>query len=481
MELTRRARARRRAVSHAVALLALTAMVAACGPSDRVREYVATRDAASASSSQGGGPSGLAVDVADPGSSSGGTSGVPDATAEGGGADAGSTGGAAGSGSGGGGASSAPTAAPAGGNGGATDVGVTATSIKIGGTFFNGGFLDKYSQVTQQAATAYFRYINDQGGINGRRIEFLTCDTAGQAQGTAGCLNKFIQSDEVFALGPSLDFNLDTVQPTIENAGVPWVGTSGLYAEEFQSPMMFPTQMKGADVGAMIATFAVKDLGAKTLGVSWVTIGAGRPCLERAKQVATSLGASVIVDAVNEDVNNGLTSQVASIQSKKPDAVLFCNDPVNTVKFVQAAGSRGYKPPKGFIGGFVAADDVPEAMGRAGVGVYGFSGFDFYKSDSPDVSQFRQITEFYSPRIFHHFYTQAAYVGAVALVEALKAAGPNLTRQTFLDALRELKITTMGQTVDFANINSREATGIMLQADDNLQWKQVRDRFAAAG
>src|SRR5205807_2587218 len=58
-------------------------------------------------------------------------------------------------------------AAPAGGNGGATDTGVTATSIKIGGTFFNGGYLDKYSQVAEQAASAYFKYVNDHGGVFG--------------------------------------------------------------------------------------------------------------------------------------------------------------------------------------------------------------------------------------------------------------------------------------------------------------------------
>jgi branched-chain amino acid transport system substrate-binding protein len=253
-----------------------------------------------------------------------------------------------------------------------------------------------------------------------------------------------------------------------------------LYAEEFTSPLMFPTQLKGGDVGAQITTFASQTLGAKTFGVSWVTIGAGRPCLERARQVASALGGSVIVDAVNEDVNNGLSSQVDKIKAANPDAVLFCNDPVNTVKFVQAAGSKGYKAPKGFVGGFVAADDVPEAMGRAGVGVYGFSSYDFYKADTPELKKYREITEFYFPRIFHHFYTQAAYTGAVAIVEALKAAGPQLTRAKFLAAMRASRsLNSMGLSFDFAN-HGAKPSGIMLQADENLRWKQVSQRFSAA-
>lgn len=467
-----------------VLLVVLALVVAACGPSDRVREEVAARNANAAGGPLASSPAGPTAGAGDAGSGAAidgleasGSSGGSDPAAGAG------TGGPSGDRQGGTATDTAagPTSdAPAEGNGGATDIGVTETSIKVGGTFFNGGFLDKYSQVSQQAAQAYFNFVNDQGGIYGRKIDFVSCDTAGQAQGTAGCLNKFIESDKVFALGPSLDFNLDIVQPTIEEAGVPWVGSSGLYSEEFQSPLMFPTQLKGADVGALILTFAAQQLGAKTVGISWVTIGAGPGCKARVEQLAPRLGVTVVAEAVNEDVNNGLSSQVQRISEAKPDTVLFCNDPVNTVKFMQAAGSRGYKAPKGFVGGFVAADDVPEAMGRAGIGLYGLSSFDFYRSETPDVSQFRQIVEFYYPRTFHHFYTQAAYTGAVALVEAVKAAGPQLTRTGFVEALRGLTLTSMGQTIDFSDLNTTPS-GIILQADENLRWQQVSERFEAAG
>lgn len=465
----------------AIAIL-FSMVVVACGASDHVHDEIAARNAAS--SPQPGSGAGMPGSVNEPASGGDDIASSSDPTAgveNDGGADPDAA--SAGASPHAGGSSGDTSALPpsAGGNGGATDIGVTSDSIKIGGTFMNGGFLDKYSQVTEQAAQAYFNFVNEQGGVHGRTIEFIPCDTAGQAQGTAGCLNKFIDSDKVFAIGPSLDLNLDTVQPTIEKKGLPWVGSSGLYAEEFQSPMMFPSQQKGADVGAMILTFAAQTLGAKTVGVSWVTVGQGPACLDRVKELAPKLGVKVVAEAVNEDVNNGLSSQAEKIRAADPDSVLFCNDPVNTVKFVLAAGSKGYEPPKGWVGGFIAADDVPEAMGRAGVGVYGFSGFDFYNSSSPDVQEYRKVTEHYYPRTFHHFYTQAAYVGAVAMVDALKAVGPELTRQRFLEAMRNMKVTSMGLTFDFGNLGNHTPSGIMLQADENLQWTQVSDRFQAAG
>jgi|GEM_PF-2721494 len=388
--------------------------------------------------------------------------------------------GRAGSGAGQSGAAGAvPAPAPAEGNGGATDTGVTATTIKVGATFFNGNYLDKYSQVTEQAAAAYFRYINDQGGIYGRKIEYLPCDTAGTADGTQGCLRKLANDDKVFTMGPSLDFNLDTVQPFLASQKLPWIGDSGLYPAEYASPWMFPSQIQGPDVGALIGTFSGRTLGAKTIGVSYLNDVAGPECTDRIKQIGKTVGYEVTVTAQNSQTQGDLTQQVLTIQAAHPDAVLFCNDPVNTIKFVQAAGRINYRPPKGWVGGFVAADDVPQSMGAAGVGLYGFSSFDFYGGDTPGVRRFRQITEHYYPSIFHHFYTQAAYAGAVVLVEAMKKAGPHLTRAGLVAAMRTFSDfdTTMGLHLNFADPAARKVTGIMLQADEHLRWKVVSGRF----
>jgi branched-chain amino acid transport system substrate-binding protein len=458
----------------AVVLVALALVGAACGASPRVEREVAARNAALARNANATGAS-ASADATNTGlSSADGASGAVSGQT----ATAGPVAATAGSQKVGATANKASAAAPAGGNGGATDVGITATTVKIGGTFFNGNYLDKYSQVSEQAAKAYFRYVNDQGGVYGRKIDFVACDTAGTAQGTNGCLTKLARQDRVFIMGPSLDFNLDTVQQTLAGEKLPWVGSSGLYGEEFSSPWMFPSQQPGFDVGALIATFSVQKLGAKTIGISYLNSVAGPACRDRAKAVAQKLGATDIKDVGNEESSPSLSAQVQQMKDANPDAVLFCNDPINTVKFIQ--GSNGYKPPKGFVGGFVAADDVAQAFGPNGIGAYGFTGFDFYKDNTPDVKRFRDITEFYYPAIFHHFYSQAAYTGAVAIVEAMKKAGPQLTRDKFLVALKSLTaFESMGLTFNFARLSGGKSSGIMLQVDSANHWKVVSERFAS--
>ena len=373
----------------------------------------------------------------------------------------------------------ASVAVPAEGNGGATDIGVTATSIKIGATFFNGNYLDKYSQVTEQAVAAYFRYVNDQGGVYGRKIDYVTCDTAGTADGTQGCLRKLANDDKVFAMGPSFDFNLDTVQPFLEKQKLPWIGSSGLLPAEFTSPWMFPSQIRGVDVGALIGAFSGRTLGAKRVGVSYLNDVAGPLCTDRIREVGKQVGYEVVVTAGNGQTEGDLTQQVLTVQAARPDVVLFCNDPINTVKFVQAAGRINYRPPKGWVAGFVAADDIPKAMGAVGVGLYGFTAYDFYRSDTPGIRRFREITEHYYPSIFHHFYSQAAYSGAVAMVEAMKSAGPRLTRAGLLAAIRSFTDfdTSMGLRLNFANLSAGKPSGIMLQVDAQLRWQVASPRF----
>ncbi|MGQ0465797.1 MAG: ABC transporter substrate-binding protein [Sporichthyaceae bacterium] len=372
-------------------------------------------------------------------------------------------------------------AAPAGGNGGATDAGVTETTIKIGGTFFNGGFLDKYGQVSENAPRAYFNFINDSGGICGRKIQFVTCDTAGTADGTSGCLNKLANQEKVFMMGPSLDFNLDIVPPTLARLKLPWVGSSGLYAEEFKSPWMFPSQLRGTDVGALITQFSTQDLKLTKLGVSFLNDVAGPECTEQAKKVAAAGGAKVVETAPNGTIETSLDNQVAKLRNAGVEAVLFCNDPVNTVKFIQAAQRVGWKPT--FVGGFVLADDVPQAAGNNGKGMYGFSFWDFYKSNAPGVKKYRQITEFYFPQTFHHFYEQATYVGAQAIVDAIRAVGPKLTREALVAQMKKMDDydTGFGLRLNFNDLGSSTATGQMFKADDSLVWQPATKRFGVKG
>jgi branched-chain amino acid transport system substrate-binding protein len=344
-------------------------------------------------------------------------------------------------------ADAAPPAAPASGNGGATDVGITATEIKIGGSFFNGGFLDKYSRSVEEAASAYFNLINDNGGIFGRKIKFVTCDTQGTADGTQQCIRRLVEQDKVFVMGPGLDFNMDTVTGYVAQKRIPWVGTAGLYDAEWDSPWIFPTQLRGGAVGNLMTTFVAKTLHKQRIAVSQLRNGAGPACTKQIRAVSAKLGLTVTYVAENNDTESDLTDRVIATRNTNPDVVVFCNDPVNNIKFQQSASRLGWKPI--FIQGFGTADDVPQAIGSSAEGMYGFTPYDHYDVQTKAMLDYRRVTSFYYPNTFPFSYSVAAWSGAQAVVQALTKAGPHLTRTGFLDAVRGMKSFDVGLGLSF--------------------------------
>jgi branched-chain amino acid transport system substrate-binding protein len=260
------------------------------------------------------------------------------------------------------------------------------------------------------------------------------------------------------------------------------VGSMAYYLEEKSNPYIFPTQLSSQELAALIGTFSAQKLAVKTVGVLWIKDFIGADCLAQLKATGQKVGYQVVVDAATGTTEDDMTPQVIKMRtnSPSPDAVLFCTDAVNQTKFMQAAARQNWTPPKGWVAAYGAIDDVPKAIGPTAKGMYSLTTYDYYGGNTPGVQRYRKITNFYYPSMFHHFFSQATYTGAVALVEAMKLAGPNLTRPRLLEALRSMRAfdSGMGLLFDFGDkASGRLASGLMLQADENLNYKVATDRF----
>ncbi|HVD14495.1 MAG TPA: ABC transporter substrate-binding protein [Actinomycetota bacterium] len=82
---------------------------------------------------------------------------------------------------------------------GAADPGITDSSIKLGGSYPFSGPASAYGTIAK-GANAYFKFINDQGGVNGRKIEFVTYDDGYEPQRALTNAKKLVEQDKVFAL-----------------------------------------------------------------------------------------------------------------------------------------------------------------------------------------------------------------------------------------------------------------------------------------
>ncbi|GAA3499835.1 ABC transporter substrate-binding protein [Streptomyces prasinosporus] len=88
-------------------------------------------------------------------------------------------------------------------------------------------------------AQAYARWVNDRGGINGRRINVLTCNDRNDTVAAARCARRAVQENAVAVVG-SYSVHADSFLPVLEGAGIPYIGGYGITNDEFTSPLSYP-------------------------------------------------------------------------------------------------------------------------------------------------------------------------------------------------------------------------------------------------
>ncbi|WP_261718706.1 ABC transporter substrate-binding protein [Streptomyces sp. FZ201] len=88
-------------------------------------------------------------------------------------------------------------------------------------------------------ALAYARWINSRGGLNGRELHVLNCNERNDSVTAAKCAERAVDEGAVAVVG-SYSQHADSFFPTLESAGIPYIGGYGLTAAEFTSPLSYP-------------------------------------------------------------------------------------------------------------------------------------------------------------------------------------------------------------------------------------------------
>lgn len=376
-------------------------------------------------------------------------------------------------------------------NPGATDVGVTADKITIGSVWFHESFIDRYSRPEERAVRAFFNDVNRAGGIHGRKIDYIACTDGGDNSRSRACFKDLVENRKVFMLGPSASFSTGTIQEYVKAKKIPFVGSFGLYLEEYRNdnPYSFPTQVPAFDIGRLFGKFLVEEVKPKSVGISYLNIEAAQECMVGLEQYLSEAGVPVVAKVSNEADEPDLTPQVLRMRQAGPGLVAFCNDPLNNAKFVSAARGQRYKPDQGWIAGFSVVPEFGKIVGEWGIGHYGFSSVCYHEAPEcdadPDVRLFKdQVSRHYPGELDRmHYYGQNLWCGAKMITEALRLAGPNLTRASLLSVLDSgafFNWSCQGMQLFFkAGLRAGSRVGQMLQLDDKLRWRLVKPMYRA--
>lgn len=298
---------------------------------------------------------------------------------------------------------------------------------------------------------AYFDYVNEKGGVNGRKLELITEDDRYEASVAPAASKKLIEEHKVFALLGYVGTPTGVMHlPVVTQAKVPLVGMfTG--AEALRVPFnryVFHVRASYYDETEAIVEQVVST-GGKNIAVFYQDDAYGQAGLKGVEIAMTKRGMKISALGTVERNTIKVENAVKTINAAKPDAVVMISAYTSCAEFIRQmkrAGSGATFYNVSFVGSKALAD----ALGKEGVGVAISQVVPFpWGTAVPVVKEYQQL----SAKAGHTDYNFSAIEGflvAKVVAEGLKRAGRDLTREKFIDALDKLDVDLGGFYVTYS-------------------------------
>jgi branched-chain amino acid transport system substrate-binding protein len=239
-------------------------------------------------------------------------------------------------------------AACGGSSGTASDPGVTSSTITLGVTIAKSGPAAAYGTIAS-ASNAYFQYVNNSGGVNGRKIDYKILDDGYNPAQTVPLTKQLVEQDKVFAMFGGLGTQSQTsVRDYLNTNKVPQLfvatGATTFMADFSAHPYTIGWQPPYQGEARIYAKDVVANHAGAKIGVLYQNDDYGQDYL---KGLTDGLGsnASMIVDKEPYDVTAADTAaQLVKLKAKGADTVFLFTTPAFTIKSLVIITKIGWAP-----------------------------------------------------------------------------------------------------------------------------------------
>ncbi len=237
----------------------------------------------------------------------------------------------------------------------ASDPGVSATEIVLGMQLPQSGAASPGYNKVDDAARAYFDYVNSKGGIYGRKVRLVVKDDQYKAGLTVSSASSLINKDKVFAFFGSIGTQTHiSVIGDLNRRGIPDLFVNSGYSGFYTDPTLYPNTFGGLGtyvVESKIVGKYLKDTyPTKKIGILYQTDDFGRNALAGFTSPTSGLTFEAKKTAVNFIAGTqgsvGLASQLTALKANGVEIVIIAAVASATAIAVATAAQLGYKPEK---------------------------------------------------------------------------------------------------------------------------------------
>jgi ABC-type branched-subunit amino acid transport system substrate-binding protein len=308
----------------------------------------------------------------------------------------------------------------------------------------------------QAGAVAYFNHVNKQGGVNGRAIVLKTLDDAYEVDKTVANVKALIDKDGVFALfGLRGTAHTNAAAKIFTPAQVPLFATfSG--AQSLREPFnryIFHVRSSYADETDAIFK-QLSELKLNRIGVFYQNDGYGKEGKAAAEAAVKKYELTISAVGTVEPNSSDVTGAVAAIARIQPQAVVMYASYKASAEFVRSMRKAQLYPQYMNLS-IVGATALAKELGNdaRGIGVSQVVPFP-WNIGLPVVREYQTVMKKQTGNSDYSFLTLESYLAARILVDGLRRAGRDLTREKLIAALETMHDANFGGfRVDYSRTN----------------------------
>jgi ABC-type branched-subunit amino acid transport system substrate-binding protein len=328
------------------------------------------------------------------------------------------------------------------------DPGATDTEIKVGNIMPYSGPASAYGTIGKVQA-AYFRMINDQGGINGRKVNFISYDDHYSPPKTVEQARRLVEGDEVLLIFQPLGTAPNSaIQKYMNAKKVPqlFVATG---ATKWGDPKAFPWTMgfqpNYQSEGRIYAKYILENKPAGKIGVLFQNDDYGKDVLKGLKDGLGAKASMIIAEVPYETADPTVDSQIVRLKASGADVFVNITTPKFAAQAIKKVHELGWKPLH--ILNNVAAS-IGATLRPAGLEISKGILTTSYLKDQTDPANARDpgvvawtafMDKYYPEGDKNNSSNVSGYVTAALLTQVLKQCGDNLTRENVMRQAANLK------------------------------------------
>jgi branched-chain amino acid transport system substrate-binding protein len=322
--------------------------------------------------------------------------------------------------------------------------GVTDTEILIGTHFpLSNTPATAYAAIVE-GISAYFNYINSQGGVYGRKIKLIIGDDHYNPADTVEVVRKLVEQDDVFAVAYGLgEATHLAVYQYLEERGVPdlFVG-SGI--RKFTEPLVrsrFGANPNYYTEGMMLGQYVAENYPGKKLGLLIQNDELGADGEAGVRKALEGSDVEIVARETYESINFDVTAQTQRLKGANPDVIIAYAIPPQAASIAKVSREILNWDVPILVSGVSVTDitiQLAGAQNAEGIVSVVF-GKQVYQTDDPAVQRHLQIMKDFGEGVEPSNFSLYGQNLGELMVKTLENAGPNLTRESVIEGAEAIR------------------------------------------